>query len=1138
MRSSFLKNVQPEPLRAHFSVTQLGVTPTVRGGRIPVGLSGVYVLLAASGFQYREKVETTTGGAAPLPLASLPTISPEQSLRSLERISQRPDWMRIYRVVSIVVVVIMLLPAPMLACLLAIALAIGSIWVRRWNDDWRTARLLYDVDDAAAMDRFALACTAGEALGACGGLWLVSSRISTSDLRRNAGAGTIVNRLRSHCVHNAIPNIETNLEAWSLFLGPLSLAFLPDRLLIHQDGRFTAIAYDQLAANVQSTSFVEEGPLPPDAHVIGSTWRYVCKDGTPDLRFSNNAQLPLVRYGQLTIRSLHGLEIVLQASRVAAAEQAAAALGMLSNLARTGFSMVMQQSATPRAQMTPPASVAAPPSRRKQASPVAPTLAMDAMPEAPREITPAPPVVAPVPTPAPPSIRPAKPAAIQPIPPTPVVSASVAVPIVPVSSPAVAHNTPPPAAATGWSAGDACWVSFGKSVTVAGYKIDCGMVYVGTNLVPVYGYLSGAEPALINPRLKVDAQPNRTGEGMPYWPSYSEIKPADRAAYLEWLASGRSAKDAYIGYVFIFFYGLERRLLADGRQRSLPPEERNSIIAEVRRLLSIYGSNKSFRSYATDFLTLATALAGGSRIYHEIPEEIPSSSEFPLTLRLAFGQLAADGVPVPAEWAYLWMVCGPGLRLGVVAQRCAAEMKQLFITRYGKLFGKGIQLERRGRDIQAQYRPASASFGGELRIDIEGVPDVMTLQGHGTKLYDLMYQCAGDLDAFSRYLGRNAKARGSLAAMALLPSEILTNVEGSELTPLCDAIEKSLAKGSTATLATREILRGKRTKGEFVTIAQLLQRRGYGLEPDVRFGGPLPDAEGSVIVFRLPTDAPTSPSPEYHAVALLMHLATVIAVVDDQVGEAEEKQLRNHLEDAMHLSASERARVDAHVQWLLREKPGLAGVKKRLAILEPDKRGKIADFVVAVACADGRVTPAEIKALVKMAPMLGLDEAAMYRRIHALSAAATPAADEPVTVKPSESGRGYAIAPPASGAASEIRIDMARVGKLMEDTKNVALMLDKIFVAEEEPAPPPPPPPSGAAIGNLGLQESAFLRKLAARDTWSRGDVESLAAELGLLPDGALEAINDAAFEVAGAPLCAGDDPVEVDQDIAKELMK
>ena len=55
-----------------------------------------------------------------------------------------------------------------------------------------------------------------------------------------------------------------------------------------------------------------------------------------------------------------------------------------------------------------------------------------------------------------------------------------------------------------------------------------------------------------------------------------------------------------------------------------------------------------------------------------------------------------------------------------------------------------------------------------------------------------------------------------------------------------------------------------------------------------------------------------------------------------------------------------------------------------------------------------------------------------------------------------------------------------------------------------------------------------------AGDQWSRADFEAACDALGLLPDGAAEMLNEAAFTVAGEPLLDGDDPMYVN-DYARE---
>jgi hypothetical protein len=42
---------------------------------------------------------------------------------------------------------------------------------------------------------------------------------------------------------------------------------------------------------------------------------------------------------------------------------------------------------------------------------------------------------------------------------------------------------------------------------------------------------------------------------------------------------------------------------------------------------------------------------------------------------------------------------------------------------------------------------------------------------------------------------------------------------------------------------------------------------------------------------------------------------------------------------------------------------------------------------------------------------------------------------------------------------------------------------------------------------------------------------------LGLLPDGALETLNEAAFEAVGEPVCEGSDPIEINRDAIEEML-
>ena len=81
---------------------------------------------------------------------------------------------------------------------------------------------------------------------------------------------------------------------------------------------------------------------------------------------------------------------------------------------------------------------------------------------------------------------------------------------------------------------------------------------------------------------------------------------------------------------------------------------------------------------------------------------------------------------------------------------------------------------------------------------------------------------------------------------------------------------------------------------------------------------------------------------------------------------------------------------------------------------------------------------------------------------------------------------------------------VSRVRLKIAETRQVSALLSSIFTEEDETRAAPAV--AAAAIGSLDGAHSEFLRRLAEHERWPREDVERLAAELSLMPDGALEA--------------------------------
>ena len=145
---------------------------------------------------------------------------------------------------------------------------------------------------------------------------------------------------------------------------------------------------------------------------------------------------------------------------------------------------------------------------------------------------------------------------------------------------------------------------------------------------------------------------------------------------------------------------------------------------------------------------------------------------------------------------------------------------------------------------------------------------------------------------------------------------------------------------------------------------------------------------------------------------------------------------------------------------------------------------------------------------------------------------------------------GHAIPAPALGGqvesreargeevvdtAASVRLDPETIDKKLEETAAVAALLSRIF-ADDEPVPEAAGGAENDGIHGLDRAHVKLLKSLGERREWSREEYDDLVGSLGLLPDGALDQLNDVAFDACDAPLAEGEDPIEIDLDVHREL--
>lgn len=692
---------------------------------------------------------------------------------------------------------------------------------------------------------------------------------------------------------------------------------------------------------------------------------------------------------------------------------------------------------------------------------------------------------------------------------------------------------------------DAAWVPGGQAVQVAGAAIAGGNFYLGQSLRSMRPY-GGGEPALVNPALPVDfTKPDWSGECLGYWPQYSDLTPAGRAAYLSWLSGPRESTQVAIGYVFLYFYGLERRALVDAIASPTGFSELPWIVAEVERLLGIYGTNNSFQRYASNFLGVLRGLLERPGVPQGPPppfERDPSHllSFFPLDLRLGLGRFVMARHPIPGLWALAWLQASPEVYLRTPAFRCPDEFAHLFSIRYDKRFGEGMIIKPNKTRIRASYRAASSSFGPEFHIPVEDLPDVTALTAPVKVLKGIADECTDALDSYSRWLGRNSTRKGSLAGAALLPPELAHGASSGALDELTQWLESQLADQAEAVVDAAELVRrwpaqtpGKLTKSEASALAQLLNARGYGVEPDVRFAGPVLGA-GRAVVFRV-DGLGAGAGPAWASAAAVFQLAAAVAAPGAR-SDAVLDAVADQIQAALHLPPSEHNRIHAHLRWAAISTPSLNAAKRALGGTDSAAREAIGTFLVDVATANSDVGPEQVSALTKAYKALDLEPASMYALIHERTS--RPPALEPIVIRRARPGVPGEVIPPASPAAAPntVVLDQDAIRAKLAESAKAAALLGEIFADEEDGSSPPAPPESIAPPGLRGAYAS-LLRELSARPVWSHDDFVDLTSQLGLLPAAAIEALNEAALEKCGEPVLDGDDVLAINPAALKELL-
>lgn len=675
------------------------------------------------------------------------------------------------------------------------------------------------------------------------------------------------------------------------------------------------------------------------------------------------------------------------------------------------------------------------------------------------------------------------------------------------------------------------WIKAGEAISIKGHEITRGCFYFGGRLLSLDGY--GTEASLVDDSLKtVNQSIAYEDESLGYWPKYTSISEKCRGAYLKWLASSRYDPNTPLGYVFIYFYGLERRIAVDSLKGVVDDSEFKAIFREVLRLKKIYGESRSFLNYSTRLLEIMCLLRP-TVVSHPELEKNPKGDSILLKHRLA--KTVNEGKPIPSELALAWLKFYPDYNFRQPARRCSYEFSQMFSRLYTRKYKDGIIVKPNKTRLKIEYRPASSSLRG-LEIPQEDLPDPSNLKGPTKKLIAIAEECTNAIDAYSRYLGKKDTSRTDISAVLLLPEELSDIGAALGLNKLKKWAEENVTRNDGLVDVeefwqfTKTPLPAKINKKESELIQMFAEKAGFGVAPDTRYHHAKPSVDGKLVLFRQGHGKHFKPSKAFNEMGMTLRLGAMVATIDSHVDQSEVALLKQLINHDTNLSPVERSSLSSYLSWRLNTPSNITGLKARLEKLGVKEKSAVSRILVGVALADGKVDPGEVKQLEKLYTLLGLDKSLVTGDIHSLTAGKTgvqKTAQSSVTPEPSKE------------ASRDFLLDESVLAIHESQTKDVQSMLGTIFADEESVEDIATAEEDQAYQEDMGIdiQHYSLYENLINKDRWPRKEMDELCKKLGLMTGGAIEIINDWSFERVDAPVLEEEaDAVYVDQDIVEEL--
>jgi uncharacterized tellurite resistance protein B-like protein len=520
-----------------------------------------------------------------------------------------------------------------------------------------------------------------------------------------------------------------------------------------------------------------------------------------------------------------------------------------------------------------------------------------------------------------------------------------------------------PTASTVVGEAELVWNAKDESITIDDRAIAEPLLYTSNDAASI------PEASCINTDLSLEKTDPAEDPELGYWPQYANLSPAQRNHYVEWLASGRQNPLTDYGYLFLFFFGLERRMLLDGG-------DAEPILRELLKLRKRYADSDAFYNTSTHFMAFVFATVNIRRIRRRWFDRLYVRPETELhedSLVVALTWLYERKEPMLGAIAFQVALKDTRCSDSVVVRKAGPAFRALFLERYEAAFPEGMLLKITEQKRAFAYRPVNPTLQGwrtNQTLQSIHLADVLGASDQFTPLVEIWNECittlrpkistqdASDWDEWKSLLSSNSDKRGDVCTTV---ENILTTFDIKPAYRTSLSMEQSLDLIVNANAA------------------------GISIEP-------LPDAifrpyRKDDVVAIVPINGQPDLDAEnlYLAAALLLGLGIGMAAVDSEIDELELLHLPAIANARFHFGDDDRKRITAYGNLLLEQPPKLVPIAKRLSRdLKKQECLQLAEFLIGITASNAVVEPAELEAIAAVYRAFGLPEKQMKASLNRL----------------------------------------------------------------------------------------------------------------------------------------------------------